>query len=330
MKRLFLAILVWFWLTVAGVGVVIVLAFLRSGYGSRALIHFTLHDLMLFALAGGVFCYWISRYVTEPLKQLGQAAAAIADGRLETRVAPALTERRDEIADLARNFDRMAGRIESLVAAQRRLLGDVSHELRSPLSRLTVALGLLKVGPPEDAAENLERIAIEAGRLDALISQLLTLTRIGSAVDRGSPARVELLPLVQEVAADGEFEARACNRSVVIREPEECAVMGFEELLRSAVENVVRNAIRHTAEGTAVEISLQRVAGGARIVVRDHGPGVPEEMLAAIFEPFHRAAGSSGAGLGLTIAERAVTVHGGSIHARNATDGGLIVEIEIP
>jgi signal transduction histidine kinase len=205
----------------------------------------------------------------------------------------------------------------------------VSHELRSPLSRLTVALGLVKVGPPEDVAENLERIGIEAGRLDALISQLLTLTRIGSAVDRGQRSRVELLPLVQEVAADGEFEARARNRSVVVRDAEECAIEGYEELLRSAVENVVRNAIRHTAESTAVEISLRRVEDRARIAVRDHGPGVPEEMLGLIFEPFHRAAGSDGAGLGLTIAERAVTVHGGRIYARNAADGGLIVEIEL-
>jgi len=151
----------------------------------------------------------------------------------------------------------MAERIESLVGAQRRLLGDVSHELRSPLSRLIVALGLVRRGPAEESAENLDRIALEARRLDALIGQLLSLTRIGSGVDRGSPAPFDFTNLVQEVAADAGFEARSRNRSVVVREADECTVTGFEELLRSAVENVVRNAVRYTAEGSAVEVSLR-------------------------------------------------------------------------
>ena len=162
-------------------------------------------------------CYLISRYLTKPLYKLGEAAANIAEGRLDTRVDPSLKKRRDEIADLARNFDRMAERIEALITGQRRLLGDVSHELRSPLSRLIVALGLVKQGPAEEAAENLERIGLEARRLDTLIGQLLALTRIDSGVDRGSPAPFDLANLVQEVANDGDFEARARNRSVVIR-----------------------------------------------------------------------------------------------------------------
>src|SRR5262245_54012029 len=134
----------------------------RSGFGYRSVLRFTLHDLLLFSLAGGIFCYFISRYLTKPLFKLGEAAANIAEGHLETRADPSLTNRHDEIADLARNFNRMAERIEALITGQRILLADVSHELRSPLSRLTVALGLVRQGPPDEAAENLERIALEA------------------------------------------------------------------------------------------------------------------------------------------------------------------------
>jgi two-component system sensor histidine kinase CpxA len=240
--------------------------------------------------------------------------------------------RRDEIADLARNFDKMAERIEALVTGQRRLLGDVSHELRSPLARLMVALSLAKQGPPEEAADNLERIGAEARRIDALIGQLLALTRIDSGVDRGSPAPFDLTALVQEVASDGDFEARAHNRNVVITQADPCIVNGYEEPLRSAVENVVRNAIRYTADGTAVSISLEVKGASAVLRVRDHGPGVPPSMLSDIFLPFRRIAGgnSDGAGLGLAIAERAVNIHRGTIHAINAPEGGLIVEIVLP
>jgi two-component system sensor histidine kinase CpxA len=211
------------------------------------------------------------------------------------------------------------------------LLGDVSHELRSPLSRLIVALSLVKQGPAEEVAENLERIGIEARRLDILIGQLLALTRIDSGVDRGSPSPFDLTNLVQEVANDGDFEARARLRSVVIKQADACTVNGFDELLRSAVENVVRNAIRHTAERTAVEISLQSGDSRALLTVRDYGPGVPESMLSEIFLPFRRVANgnSEGAGLGLAIAERAVTVHRGTLRAMNAGNG-LIVEIDLP
>ncbi len=332
MRRLFLTIFLWFWLTLFGVAVIFFALILHAGFGYRSMLRLTFHDLLLFTVAGGIFCYLVIRYLTKPLNNLAQAAASIAEGRLETRVDPLLKERRDEIADLARNFDRMAERIEALITGQRRLLGDVSHELRSPLSRLIVALGLVKQGPLEEAAENLERIGLEARRLDTLIGQLLALTRIDSGVDRGSPAPFDLTNLVQEVASDGDFEARARNRSVAIKQADACTLTGFEEVLRSAVENVVRNAIRHTAEGTAVEVSLQTGNSRALIRVRDYGPGVPESMLSEIFLPFRRVANgnSEGAGLGLAIAERAVNVHRGIIRALNAPSGGLMVEIDLP
>ena len=337
MRKLFLTLFLWFWLPLLAAALILGGFLMHFQIGYRYLVRLSLHDFMLFTLTGVVFCYVISRHLTKPLAKLGDAAAKIAEGRLDTRVDPSLTSRRDEIADLARNFDSMAERIEALITGQRRLLGDVSHELRSPLSRLIVALGLVKQGlageaPAEETMENLDRIALEARRLDTLIGQLLALTRIDSGVDRGSPSPFDLTNLVQEVASDGDFEARARHRSVVIKQADACTVKGFEELLRSAVENVVRNAIRHTAEGSAVEISLQMINARAVLRVQDYGPGVPESMLSEIFLPFRRVANgnSEGAGLGLAIAARAVHVHRGTIRATNALRGGLIVEIDLP
>jgi signal transduction histidine kinase len=350
-RRLFLTIFLWFWLTLFGVALIFVALMMHAGFGFRNLVRLSLHDLLLFTGAGGIFCYLVIRYLTKPLNQLSEAAAGIAEGRLDTRVPPSLKNRRDEIAGLARNFDRMAERIEALVSRQRRLLGDVSHELRSPLSRLIVALSLVKLSfvkqqgteqgcaaeVENEAAENLERIGLEARRLDLLIGQLLALTRIDSGVDRGTPARFDLVNLLQEVANDADFEARARHRRVVIEHADPCRVNGFEELLRSAIENVARNAIRHTAEGTAVEISLHVIPlptkeSRALLRVQDYGPGVPESMLLDIFLPFRRIANgdAEGAGLGLAIADRAVQVHGGTIRAANAPGGGLIVEIDLP
>jgi two-component system sensor histidine kinase CpxA len=333
MKRLFFVILVWFWLPLLLAALVLASLMMHSGGFSKTyLARLSLHDLMLFTITGTAFCYAISRYLTGPLAKLGAAATNIAEGKLETRVDPALKKRWDEIADLAQNFDSMAERIEELVTGQRRLLGDVSHELRSPLSRLIVALSLVKQGPPEEAAEHLERIGLETRRLDTLIGQLLTLTRIDSGVDRGSPAAFDLTNLVQEVASDGDFEARANGRRVEVVRADLCTIQGFEELLRSAIENVVRNGIRYTAKGTAVEISLFKSNDRICLEVRDHGSGVPDTMLQEIFLPFRRVANgnSDGAGLGLAIAERAVNVHRGTIRPTNAPTGGLIVKIELP
>lgn len=284
--------------------------------------------ITLFAIG---LCLVLTLHITRPLGKLRQAASDIAAGRLKTRVKPAIGRRHDEIALLGEDFDRMAEQIERLVTAQRNLLGDVSHELRSPLARLIVALSLLKQAQSEEAGEYQHRIGIEAERLDKLIGQLLTLTRIDSGVDSNLRETFDLTNLVQEVAADGDFEARAQNRAVVFSAPEACSMSGVAELIRSAVENVIRNAVRHTAEGTTIEVTIERKQPFALLRVRDHGPGVAHDKISEIFLPFHRAEPSSnGAGLGLAIADRVVRMHNGTIEAYNAREGGLVIDIHLP
>lgn len=276
-------------------------------------------------------CLGLTLHITRPLGKLQQAASDIADGRLKTRVKPALGRRHDEIALLGNDFDRMAEQIERLVTAQRNLLGDVSHELRSPLARLIVALSLLKHGQGEEAVEYQSRIGIEAERLDKMIGQLLTLTRIDSGVDSNLRETFDLTNLVQEVVADGDFEARAQDRSVRFVANESCTITGVAELIRSAVENVIRNAVRHTAPGTTVEVTMERQSRAILLRIRDHGSGVPDAMLQDIFLPFHRVeVSANGSGLGLAITDRVVRMHNGTIEAYNAREGGLVIDIKLP
>jgi signal transduction histidine kinase len=270
--------------------------------------------------------------------QLSEAAGRIADGWLDTRSDQSLRLRRDEIGRLGVSFDRMAERIESLVHGQQRLFGDVSHELRSPLARLSVAEGLLRQCPPEERAEYLDRIALEVEHLDQLIGQLLTLARIDSGADSSRKERVELSSLIQEVAVDGNFEAQAKSCAVKVDSMDVCTTTGAREQLRRAIENVVRNAIRYTQPGTDVEITIRKqcapVLSRAVIQVRDHGPGVSGEHLEKIFLPFYRISTingepTGGAGLGLAITDRIVRTYGGSVSATNAPGGGLIVNLEL-
>ena len=295
--------------------------------------------LLAIGLFGAILCFLLTRHITKPISRLSDTATSLASGRLETRVDDRVRNRYDEIGALGRNFDRMAQQIEALVNAQRDLLGDVSHELRSPLARLTVALGLLQHAAPEEISEYASRIGIEAERLDKMIGQLLTLTRIDSGAEFTRRETFDLTNLVQEVAADGDFEARARNREVKVSEADQCTMSGFPEMLRSAIENVVRNAIRFAPTGSTVEVSLNRVnadpGASAVLKIRDRGPGVSPRLLTEIFKPFHRASADGetngrGAGLGLAIAERVVRRHDGTIRAYNASDGGLIVEISLP
>jgi len=243
---------------------------------------------------------------------------------------------------LSQDFDSMAARIETLVTSQRRLLGDISHELRSPLVRLSVALGIAKRRAETEAPGligPLDRIERESERLNDLIGQLLTLTRLETSPDEVEKTQVDLGPLIAQVVADADFEAQANNRKVEITATGECKIFGNVELLRSAIENVVRNGVRYTAENTSVKVALQCLNDGGRgdavVSVRDYGTGVPEEALNDLFRPFYRVADardrrSGGTGLGLAITERAVRLHGGTIKAANAPEGGLTVEIRLP
>ena len=293
--------------------------------------------LLVVGLLGAGLCLLLTFHITRPIRRLRAATRDIAAGKFKTRVDRSVRRRHDEIGTLGRDFDRMAEQIEALVSAQRELLGDVSHELRSPLARMIVALGLLKHASPDEATEYITRINTEAERLDKMIGQLLTLTRIESGAELTQLETFDFTNLVQEVVADGDFEARAHGREVRVTRADACSVSGMPEMLRSAIENVVRNAIRYTAERSVVEISLERVTDHgdkAFLRIRDHGPGVPKIMLAGIFQPFQRVPtvenNSDGAGLGLAIADRVVHMHSGTIRAVNADDGGLIVEIILP
>ena len=296
--------------------------------------------LIIAVLSSGIVCYFLSWYMTKPVTRLRAATQQLAAGDLTARAGDPNNKGRDEIAGLVRDFDTMAGRLESLVKAQSRLLNDISHELRSPLARLNVALGLARQRSGPESATMLERIELEAGRLNELIGRLLTLARMEDGEQRVPSSPVLLDEIVLSVAEDAEFEAQARHCHVHSEIPAgSWGVRGDASLLHSAIENVVRNAIRYTREGTTVEIHLgKRESGGqeeAVVRVTDCGDGVPPDALEKLFQPFYRlddARGrqTGGVGLGLAITERAVRFHGGRVSATNRADGGLMVEIHLP
>jgi signal transduction histidine kinase len=299
-----------------------------------------LPGLIIAVLTSGLVCYFLAWYMTKPVTRLRAATQQLAAGDLTARAGDPNSKRRDEIAGLVRDFDTMAGRLETLVKAQSRLLNDISHELRSPLARLNVALGLARQRSGEESTAMLERIELEAGRLNELIGRLLTLARLEDGEQRAPSTPVLLDEVVHTVADDAEFEAQARHCHVHSEIPAGVwEVRGDASLLHSAVENVVRNAVRYTREGTTVEIHLEKTenAGGAEAVVRvtDCGDGVPADALEKLFQPFYRlddARGrqTGGVGLGLAITERAVRFHGGRVSATNRAEGGLMVEICLP
>ena len=296
--------------------------------------------LIIGVITSGLVCYLLAWYLTQPIVRLRAATRQLAAGDLTARSGSPAGKRRDEVAGLVRDFDAMAERLEMLVKAQSRLLNDISHELRSPLARLNVALGLARQRAGVESADMLDRIELEASRLNELIGRILTLARLEDGEQRVPQTPVPLGELVSSVAEDAEFEAqeRHCHVHTTIPEGD-WGVRGNDSLLHSAVENVVRNAIRYTQEGTSVEIELtsEKRTGGAEAVLRvsDSGPGVPEDALGKLFQPFYRlddARGrlTGGVGLGLAITERAVRFHGGKVSASNRAEGGLMVEIRLP
>jgi two-component system sensor histidine kinase CpxA len=290
------------------------------------------------ALVSGLVCFALARYLTAPIQRLHRATEGYAAGDLSQRVGPSVGGRRDEIAELGRAFDRMAERLNTVIGSQKRLLSDVSHELRSPLARLQVALGLARQRAGEHAQPELDRMERETELLNELIGQLLSLARLESGAEPPLREPVDVAELLEAVAADAAFEAHARSREVRLEKTARAVIAGNPSLLHSALENVLRNAVSYTDEGSTVELSMERdpVQSGRLVIrVRDHGPGVPGEMLSRLFEPFVRAGdardrATGGYGLGLAIADRAVRLHGGEMSARNEPDGGFSVLIYLP
>jgi two-component system sensor histidine kinase CpxA len=284
-------------------------------------------------LVSGLICYGMTLYLVTPILRLSSAAQQIAAGDLSIRAEPRMELRRDELGDLVRDFNRMADKTEQVVSSQRQLLYDVSHELRSPLARMNVALDLLRVRIGDDP--KLDRLGIDLQRLNNLIGRLLTVAKLEATATLSTAVPVSLSELITSVVNDANFEAQESGTRVVFEQAPDVTIQGDSNLLRSAVENVLRNAVRFTRPGTSVEVALRTNGESAIINIRDHGSGVPDVELANIFKPFYRVTDlqsrdSKGVGLGLAIAERVVRLHGGSVHAINEAYGGLRVEMTLP
>jgi two-component system sensor histidine kinase CpxA len=299
-------------------------------------------SILLIALAvSAAVCYFLARYLASPVDRLRLATRRMAAGDLNVRVLPALRGRQDDLGLLAADLDAMAERLRQLLEAKQQLLRDVSHELRSPLARLQLALSLAR--REDSAAErHLARIAREADRLEQLIARTLKLVRLERPAHELEHVSVDVGELLRNIAADVAIEADARGCVVDVHAGSGLLVSGDPELLRSAFENVIRNAVRYSPANAMVAIEARHGVAAAsspatiEVLVRDRGPGVPDKELGSIFEPFyrvepareHRSAG--GEGLGLAIAARAVALHGGRIEARNLEGGGLMVMVSLP
>lgn len=320
--------------------------YVLSGFMRRGLITATRSEpsvrllrISVVLLTTGLVCFALARYLSKPVSRVRQAARRIARGDLTARASNTPSRGKDELSGLTRDFDAMAERLEALVTAQTRLLGDVSHELRSPLARLNLALELARRGEGTKKAAALDRIERESLRLEELIKELLTLSRLesGLRLDEGAPP-VDLAQLCKDIAGDANFEAAQQEVQVVLESGVDLApVRGDAELLHRAIENVARNAVRHSPPGGKVEMKLDRDNEHWTLAIQDQGTGVPEADLASIFMPFYRVESArersineSGTGLGLAIADRATRAHGGRIEAHNAAEGGLVVQISLP
>ncbi len=282
--------------------------------------------ILAILLTAALICYALARYLVKPILQLGDTTKLFAAGDLQVRSE---IKRRDEIGRLSRDFDEMAERIESLIVSQKNLTRDVSHELRSPLARMNVALELAKQKTTPDTQKLLDRIEVESFRLNEMISNILTLSKLESETANVEKADVNLKKLVETIVSDVSFEANGKGKTVEILHADQSQIVGNERLLRSAVENVLRNALRYTKD--KVEVSLEVKDKQAIIAIRDYGEGIPENELKEIFRPFYRVSQardrkSGGIGLGLAITEQAVRAHAGKVSAKN-TGNGLMVEI---
>ena len=282
-------------------------------------------------LASTLFAVLLAWYFSRPIRALRQAFEAAAGGDLAPRFNKKSGIYRSELNDLGRDFDRMAARLRNLIDGQTRLLHDVSHELRSPLARLQAAIGLAHQQPDKTTA-SLERIERESVRMDKLVGELLTLSRLEVGALSAAQEEISMAELLDQIVGDAAYEAASQQRSVVMHGEADMIVSGHADLLARAIENVVRNAIKHSPEGGEVQIDVQPQAHQLRIRVLDSGPGVADADLADIFRPFFRSSSAcaEGHGLGLAIAQQVVLAHSGTIHATNRPEGGLCVELTLP
>lgn len=289
------------------------------------------------AVISALISFFLARSLSMPLEQLRVASRKIAAGDLNTRVGRTLPERNDEIGQLATDFDAMASRLQAMQVANQRLLRDVSHELRSPLSRLTVALEIARTKGAPNVESELNRIELESERLAALVNDVLGLLRETSEITPKVDEEIDLITLLSDLVEVVNYEVPEGKPGISWKPLEPFSYQGDRELLWRAMENLLRNALRHTNpdRGVALSLECKRNKKQVHLSVRDFGPGLPTDELEKIFEPFYRIQesrdrDSGGHGLGLSIAANAVRRHGGDISARNAADGGLIVRVSLP
>jgi two-component system, OmpR family, sensor histidine kinase CpxA len=289
-----------------------------------------------------LLCFALAYHIASPIHVIQSTARRVAQGDLKARVPSSVSRRFDELAALAKDFDSMVNRLDSLIQNQKNLLNSVSHELRSPLARINISLALLRNRFSADSDELFQRLDRDVMRIDLLMGQLLTLSRLEARLSSTEREDVDLAQLVEETAADANFEAQAMSKSVTLQTSGSVIIRNADpHALRSACENIIRNAVRFTPPGTEVQIVLEADRSASQplalLSVRDHGPGVPEDSLQAIFQPFYRinartngeAEATAGNGLGLAIASEAVRLHGGTIRAQNLRPTGLEIIIQL-
>jgi len=288
-------------------------------------------------LFSAVVCFLIAHYLTKPIERLRNATHQLALGNLDIRAGENLGKRRDEIADLVRDFDTMAAELRKQIKSERSLLSGVSHELRSPIARIRLAVALARETDAAERDEMLDRIEQDTIQLDAMLERILTLSRLESGQLKPRFEPLSLNELVDDVLHDARFEAAATNATITcIALTKNIQITADPGLLRSAIENVVRNAIFYSGEGGRIEVVVsQNDGGGVVVTVSDNGPGVPPDKMQLIFEPFYRVDDSRGTttggmGLGLAIANNAIVAHGGGVIARNVEPHGLEIRLLIP
>jgi two-component system, OmpR family, sensor kinase len=305
-----------------------------SIFGALSLPGIYLTILCMALVVSTLASWWLAQHFSAPIRRIQEGARALASENLDVRVSAGLEGRKDELAVLARDFDAMADRLRANRTAITQLLRDISHELRSPLARMRVALGLARQ-PPADLSRQLDRLEREIERLDALISQVLKLARLHGTEAPFAREAFDLDEVIEEVVRDANFEGAVKQCAVRLEGAAHGAVNGNRDLLRSAIENVLRNAVRYSPPDTPVEVIVARSESGAVIEIRDRGPGVPGSDLDRIFEPFYRVAesrdrDSGGEGIGLAITAQVMKAHGGSAAASNGAGGGLEVRLSLP